>query len=410
MKKFLLFLFLVNLIKFIPAGLEYLPLQDDFIQYWGYGERSMSYLAYEVGFFNTRPFAGLMDIFFWGRFWGGLLFASVIITLLHFFSLIILLKAFENTGIKPGGIFCAVYMLLPAGFEAVYWLSASTRIVTGMFFLSLAAYAAGSKKIPSWLFFYTDIIAFGFYEQTAAVCFILCLWIAARQKRRGILAYNIAAAALMCIYYKVMAGTGGLADRTGLHFAPSLTLGALAKSAYASLRLFFIGNPLGTGLFMITGFGAFSLYRNSENTGREKLYIGALLFISAFAVHFATGAGYIPFRCVYPAVTGLALITEYTAESCRSGRAFLGIFTALSVASNAYQAQVFSETGRFNIQVCTDTRIEDGVVVRTERKELDLGLDEWYRNYVIEDITQSGWAMTGAVRAWHRDINLKIGE
>jgi uncharacterized membrane protein YfcA len=37
-----------------------------------------------------------------------------------------------------GYVFLIVYTLLPLGFEGIYWMSAASRIVVGMFFASAA--------------------------------------------------------------------------------------------------------------------------------------------------------------------------------------------------------------------------------------------------------------------------------
>ncbi|MCH5185103.1 MAG: hypothetical protein J1F64_03160 [Oscillospiraceae bacterium] len=414
---YLLLVFAVNLVKFISAGAEYLPLQDDFIQYWAYGKRGIDYLFYTVGLFSSRPFAGLLDIFLWSKFWGALGLAAAIITLLHFLSLVFFIKAFENTGIRCGMIFMLVYMLFPAGFEAVYWLSASTRIVVGLFFGSLSAYIAGKEKANAAVFFLSDILAAGFYEQTAAVCFFLCAWAAFAKKRADIFVCNIFAAAAVYLYYKTMADVGVFSGR--IVFAPDflLTLSAAARSFAASLKLLFIGGFLGIcGIISLFAGGVvFVVYEKSEASEKAaaKLYIGISIAAVSLAAHFITGASYLPFRCLYPSAVGIALVCEYLSENINAGRVFAGGFAALALSANMYQADIFMRTAVFNRWVCGLCEVENGVVTGFEdikRLGKKFNVPQWYEEYMIEDITQSRWAFIGAVRAHYGDVDLELSQ
>lgn len=402
---FLYFLFVLNILKFYAAGMKYFPLQDDFIQYWGYPRRSISYLFSTVGFFNTRPFAGLLDIFFWSKFWNFFEISLLIISLLHFSSALIFAKALEKTGIKCGNIFIAVYLLTPAGFEAVYWLSASTRIVAGLFFASLAAYAASSEKTGITEFFLLDLFAFGFYEQITAVCFVLCAWIGFYKKRADIFTGNIAAAAVMGIYYAIMYDVGALKGRAAVNIDMYTSLHEILKSLSVSSKLFSLGCSPAINSAVIAVAVIF-LYNASGGNNIKKLYIGALLFFCALIPHILSGSAHIPLRCIYPGVLGLAAAAEYIAEKINAGKIFLSLFTVFALSSNIYQAEVFSDIGKFNIQVCMDTAVKDDIVYRTVRKKFDISVPEWYAEYMPENISQSGWAFTGAVRAWYKNIAL----
>lgn len=399
---FLYLLFVLNILKFSAAESRYFPLQDDFIQYWGYAERSIPYLFSKVGFFDTRPFAGLLDIFIWSKFWNYLELPLLLISLLHFSSAVLFSKALEKISIPCGNIFSAVYLLFPAGFEAVYWLSASTRIVVGLFFASLTVYMAVQKKINSALFFLINLLSFGFYEQTAAVCFILCLWISIHKKRTDIFVCSISAAAVMGIYYIIMSDVGALAGRAALNIHYSAD--EILNSMLAALKLFFIGNKI----FLPVLFTPFViiLYEKTSGSDIKKLYLGILLFFASLLPHMVSGSAHIPFRCVYPAAVGIALIFEYIAEKINIGRIFLPVFTMLAVSANLYQAMIFSETGRFNMRVCSETILSDNTAYRLDKKTLNTAVPDWYGEYMIEDITKSDWAFTGAVRAWYRNVDL----
>ena len=67
-------------------------------------------------------------------------FALAVITVLHALSGFLFGKVLDNCGIRLSPMFYLIYLLFPLGSEATYWVSASTRIVVGMFLVSLSLY------------------------------------------------------------------------------------------------------------------------------------------------------------------------------------------------------------------------------------------------------------------------------
>ena len=130
------------LIKYGYYGFEYFPVLDDWIQYGGYPFYPDIFqdVILEMKTYTARPLASLSDPYIWGQFWGMMGIPFLIITLLHAASGYFLYKVLAAQKLFVGMPFLVVYGLLPLGSEATYWISASSRIVVGVFWMALALF------------------------------------------------------------------------------------------------------------------------------------------------------------------------------------------------------------------------------------------------------------------------------
>ena len=164
--------FLIVFMRFVYYGFNYYPQLDDYIQYYSYREflGTVPEIIDKLGLLSARPFAGIMDITFWDYFFdGSMIFAVFLISIMYTSIAFIIKKAFENI-LNLGKLFIFIFLLLPLGFEGTYWISASSRIVVGMFlaslgilFFSLYCEKGKIRYIP--LFIVIQFFSFGFYEQ-----------------------------------------------------------------------------------------------------------------------------------------------------------------------------------------------------------------------------------------------------
>lgn len=157
-------------LRALSAGFSYLPILDDSIQYINF-QNSTSFwkLILQEGLFASRPMAAITDLFFVGLFRDALIVPVIFFSLMHGLSGALFLRLFEKrfgTGIG----FAVLYALLPLGVEGTYWLSASSRIVPGLFFTALAAALLDSymEQGGRWkILLYAPVIllSYSFYEQ-----------------------------------------------------------------------------------------------------------------------------------------------------------------------------------------------------------------------------------------------------
>jgi hypothetical protein len=187
-----LFIFLLIFIRFVSYGFRYYYQLDDYIQYHRYIlEEDTWAMIIELGLLGARPLAGLSDIFIWSHFFGFMITGVLIISAMHAVSAVLLKNLFAKY-FDTGWFFIIVFALLPLGIEGTYWMSASTRIVTGLFWASVSVtffqkYIETHKIKHIIIYAATQFTAFGYYEQILVFSFTLTFLIAViniKPKRR----------------------------------------------------------------------------------------------------------------------------------------------------------------------------------------------------------------------------------
>ena len=132
-------------------GYQYYPLLDDYIQLEVYPKMHNAYFTLEL--YRQRPLAGLFDIFVWSK---SLNVSFFVIMLMHCASACLLLYVFNKCGFNTGLLFAVVYVLCPLNTEATYWISASGRIVTSVFFASVGAYFLCKERTAFYYVFFGE--------------------------------------------------------------------------------------------------------------------------------------------------------------------------------------------------------------------------------------------------------------
>jgi len=180
-------------LRFTYCGLRYFPQLDDYIQYHNYTSgRTVSQFwktVERVGLLGARPLAGLGDLYLWSHFWDCMIIAILLMALMLAASAILFETVFKRY-FRCGWCFIIIFTLLPLNIEGSYWLSASTRLVCGLFTASLSAYflVKFCEKGSAWravltLLFQT--IAVFYYEQILVFSFTLNLLIGFCEWRRN---------------------------------------------------------------------------------------------------------------------------------------------------------------------------------------------------------------------------------
>lgn len=171
-QSWLVFLLIFGLIfiRFCYYGFTYFPQLDDYIQLHNYSAYfSFQQVVLDMDLLTARPLAALGDYFVWGQFWGMLMVGAAVISALYAASAC-LFRAVWGKYFGTGYLFLVVYALLPLGMEGSYWISASNRVVPSLFFTALAMWlfqrwCVDGKWYMVCLFFVTQLVSFGFYEQ-----------------------------------------------------------------------------------------------------------------------------------------------------------------------------------------------------------------------------------------------------
>ena len=327
------------------GGIGYEPILDDTVQYILY-PTSVDYgaLIAREGMFSSRPLAALMDLFVVGQM-GNLFFAVILMAVMHGISCVLFQRILSRF-FSVGPVFAVIYTLLPLGCEGTYWLSAATRVVSGLFFTACAAVVlcrfieAGKWwRVP--LYFLLELLSFGFYEQILVLSFALSglIFLHHFREKRAVLAWM----AFLCagIYFGFTAyfrADSPLADRMELLypntpyyfnvFLPDLARQIGMSFLSAGVRTSFVGFWRGlvscfTGswLYGIAAAGL-AVWYGILNWPRHRravvsvegwaraLWWGVLLFIAPITPFFVIARPYFSLRSTVPSFVGAAILID----------------------------------------------------------------------------------------------------
>lgn len=440
------------LFKVASLGFLYFPVLDDYIQYGGYPlYENVSYVFLKIGTIVTRPFASLLDPTLWGAFYPHLFFVLLIISALFFLGTKLITNTLERLDIHVTPFLYAILLLCPLGFEGTYWISASSRICVGLFFLGLASHflikIIDTKKrmffIPYALF---TLLSFGFYETVMIASavfqfFIVIKLVKNNKKRAGFLITPVVLGILILLYYKIFGSIGALGSR-----ANAMTFENLGHKIYEFFYQFF--EIIAKGGILTVFFGAkegFLLMAGSvagiirlifailislacAHFGAKKEFRVPLLFTLTlgFALTFLPLAPnvlaetvWLTYRTVVVSFIGLVLISASILSKLLKNKwvKFVSLFIIVFVfaCANVNELDTYrrvNETDNFLVtQICEQLEPE----VLSGEKETVVVLNaevvtpqvSFYKDHV-QGVFGSDWALTGAVRAKCENIKIKM--
>jgi hypothetical protein len=185
-------LLVLMIARFLYFGLKYFPIIDDNNIYGVYNLRLpdiWNNIILHYHLYAIRPIAYMIvDPILIAPVWHYMIAVLLVITFLHLVSCYLLQNILTKLNIKFGEFAVLVFALAPFNVEAVYWISASSRIIVGLFICLLSIYwllkyiENRDKKILCFAFIF-NLIAMGFYEQIIVFNFFLaCLVIFIKRK------------------------------------------------------------------------------------------------------------------------------------------------------------------------------------------------------------------------------------
>lgn len=301
-------------LKVFGAGFSYFCTLDDYIQYGCYPlYNNLFHVYFEMGTASARPLAAFADPAVWGAFFPHMVFALLIITMLHFISAKLFDQCLQNCGITITPFFYLVYLLLPLGFEGTYWISASSRIVVGLFFTALAAtllvrYIKTEKRYFLVLYGVFCLASFGFYESVMVLSGLVQALIIfgffikeKRYQRLFLLAVPLLFAIVVLLYYKLASTLSPIVRTTSFSLE---NLGGRTKELLSQFGYIFTA-----GLYRTTLVGFADGAKRIAQSGMLGMLVGALiLIISAFCAYFGGKIKLSSLRAKYCVPVGLLMI------------------------------------------------------------------------------------------------------
>lgn len=443
-------LLLALFLKYMLYGFQYYPILDDAIQYGCYPlyPNIVNDIFLHVGTIATRPLAGLLDPLLWGRMWNCMWLALLLITLLHFCSFLLLDQILQYNGIKASPLLYLLFLLFPTASEATYWISASSRLVVGMFLALLSIwllcrYFHGGKRLLLILSVPTLLASFCLYEQVMVFGFCAYLLVVVLQrppKRRWQVVIPAGCAAAVLIYYRLASGIGQMANRAagfsfGNLFANIIPFCKQMAEIWGvnSAKLLFVGSYegmvtlLNRGMLLAIAFVGLAAicalqigrtpYPRDARPNWWLCLIGAGLFLAPFAPNLLVEEVWLTHRSIFPSLIGLGLMAEPLVSKFLRHRAVrtpvFMVLTLLFLFSNVNEYRIYRETSLYDRQIVTQLAQQLDDAVRTGQKQLAVISGEpyhipqpaYYKDHV-KSVTYADWSLTGALRAECKNVEI----
>ncbi|SHI20908.1 hypothetical protein SAMN02745823_03421 [Sporobacter termitidis DSM 10068] len=442
--------FALIFIRYCCDGFRYFYQLDDYIQFHNLtvgGLDSLSDLL-RAGMLADRPVAGILDVYFWSLFFDNMLLGVLLMSALYAASALMLRWVWaRHFGV--GNVFLVVYALLPLGLEGVYWMSAATRIVVGLFFAAAALlwfekWCAGGKKYTLVLYMLLQLVACGFYEQilifsVASVLIVAFLHRHAPGHRPLWGLFSFVSAGVYALLMgllpasEVYAARISLVPPTSVYYWKTYLPGVLRQVAdafaaggfYTTVKGFYRGAQIlagGRNIFYIIDIAvlaALLFFSTRHGEGPLKapgkgLIAGLLLAAAPLAIFFFISNSWLSLRGTVASYCGIALMADI---ACRlifsrlksAGTAVAGVAAALAVifsvaaVSEVHDYKATTQKDQEVAAVLTGTLKKDGNLHR----DLNVGIlhlepsylddQNYYYHEHIHGVTESDWALHGAL-------------
>ena len=457
-QKTLLVLFFVLagllVLRYCAYGLSYFPQLDDYIQYHNYRHSPTSFweMAQAAGLLASRPLANMADYFIWSPLFDHMLVGVALVSGLYV-SCVGMIWSLLRRYFPVGPVFPVVMTLLPLGMEGLYWMSASTRIVGGMFFGCLGAMAF-AKWLDSgrwyWLAAYLplQLLPFGFYEQSAVLSMTVVLGMALLElpRRKWSCLGALWAPAAMVLYFAFLSFMGAQNPYTARSevvlpttqyywdtFLPQVL--EQLKEAFLKGGLLTLGKGFVRGMEILVADGLWLwlvvmaagcaglgyLFQKQEDNKSEHggagirllaLLTGVLLAVAPVTPFFVLGNPWFSLRGTVTSFAGIALMADTLLGLllCRWRR---GLPWAAAAFALVCCVASLSELSDYRDTYQTDQKIAQTVLSALEQDqvtaETTVGIlnlkasylpdQNFYYHEHIHGCTESNWAFAGLLTA-----------
>ena len=352
-KAFYLTLAAAFVVLHFPFGLRYFTYMDDIAQHGIFHLLLDNPIAIFTHFqlYTDRPLASVVDVFLIAPLWNHLWIPLLLMASLHFATVLLMNSTLKQSGLPHGKIFALVFSVYPFLAEGRYWLSASSRIVTSLFLVTLGVFLllraldqTTRKRKIAYIAggFLATFLAQFFYEQTISFALaytLLILWLNRHRLKTkwDKLLYAIPLFNLFFIgaYYFAFRNYGTLGVRAGffegsLFSQIALVLGRI-RTLFFTEQFFGVRNALRYGisdfaqshlfitLLIAALCGLFVLFctrsaKKEEDQNAPSPLIGiaaaVILFFAAFAPFFLLADSFLFLRTLFIPIAAIAILCQ----------------------------------------------------------------------------------------------------
>ncbi len=325
----ILILILLLIQRFIFSA-KYFPVIDDWFLYSGKAVQFADSLCTNPSpDLTTRPFAGLFDHYIIAPLSDYLVFVEFFLIIMLIISAVLFWRCFSKDNPIPDSIFIIFITMFPLSFEGLYWISAASRIIPSLFFISLSCYALvqyiqTDKKVLFVLFTAAGIFAVGFYEIFIPLYLVISLSVIFYYRRYRLAVIPVIFSGIITLYYLLNSSSAAINQRFSFvsleNFIPHIgyTLGQYADmllngshmmcEAFADGITVLCNKPLIATLVFAVSIALAAISEPIKQRFSLKHFMFSfMLFFSATALSFIMDFVRLPFRLFVPLSVGLSL-------------------------------------------------------------------------------------------------------
>ncbi|MBE7043302.1 MAG: hypothetical protein E7399_07410 [Ruminococcaceae bacterium] len=410
-----LFWMLCAFLSILPSAVLsgwYAPVLDDYIMYQGYYLYDISYLLGTVRVWTTRPVANLLDIFVWARFYENLFLLFLIFQIIRIVAVYLLSRFFDEQGWEGVKMpLCLLLFLYPMGVEATGWLSAASRIVVGLFFLSVSFYFL-TKNRYGWFSVFL-LLSFGCYEQFIFLGFCLAiydLWF----RNKKMLWIPFAAGITIAVYYLICNQWN---NTPRMNFAIDWTAFAQSFTGWKIGLLTLLPASFGRGiallkesrwLAILTIFVIVCLmvvWKPEKNSKKLNRVWGVVVFAACHVPFFILDGSDLSFRVLYLSLIGIALLFSGGKGIWRKGIYALLLFVfCVGTMGSLKDYQMVGQKDLELLHQVAET-VENNQV--TAKQQYYLCEPSAYYGQHMISVFHSDWSFAGGMCSVTGNINLE---
>lgn len=447
--------FLLVAIRYLYFGFQYFPQLDDYIQHHNYAPQGdFFYLVEHLGLLAARPLAGILDITLWSWLWPCSIIGVLLLSAMYALAAIEFYKIFKKL-FGASEFFIVIFALLPLGIEGTYWMSASTRIIPGILFASLSAscfvkFLEKGRRKHIILVVLCQFCTFCFYEQTAvlscALNVLLGVLYCKKSRKRWMGSFAcFGCAVLYFLITNIQSDSVLYSSRTSIilprsayyfdNFLPNLF--SQFKSAFLGGGYYTLVYGFIRGVMRIVSDGAwfyclvvvaacvffgYTVASQHKNKERGKLLlplgIGVLLIIAPLAPFFIIENPWFSFRGTVPSFAGIALVCDVVFRLItKNKKSFVAVLSSLAAcvfcicsvseiadyrATTEADMKVVSTIATVASEVKAENPDKSKIAIFNVDAKYVSELNSYYHEH-IHGVTESAWALTGAVQCYNNN-------
>lgn len=374
--------------------------------------------------------------------------------ILHIINLFFIYKICQKIEIKLNAFCLCIFALAPLLIEALYWISASTRIVFSLFLCLASIYLIletfdeenKTKKIIKLISAVVlNLLCVGYYEQTIALNLFFFIFVMICKKKYKYISIPIISTIWIGIYYIYFMINQNTQARAALNLSGILiTVVDCVRMIYNNFKnginSFLLSLNYGTetilnSIFSIVLFGVvlytiFYIFKNNcvkdENKRIcRKLILGGTLFVSPFLPFVVLETNYIAMRNMYLSSLGIAVIIEtifdVILKNIKNGNAYnviktsmLGLIMITFVISNVDGCNNYKKVYELDNKVAKQIieNIDEKAFKDKKTISINYNYDELikYKNLSnnVNSVVEADWALMGKLQVSKQKVGVGL--